>query len=587
MGTGYPPTGVGSGVLGGLTGALSEDWSNPTYVGGPAPRRSGSHRASSTRPSWRTPPDDLDSPSAVVTDSRQVAIGSLVSRVTGFLRTLALGAVLGVGAGSVADPYNTANGLPTVVYELLLGGVLSAVFIPLLVGAQEQDADGGEAYTQRLLSIATAGLAAATVLAVLAAPAITWIYVAGEEKRHLTTLFALLLLPQIFFYGLGAMFAAVLNTRRVYALPAWAPVLNNLVLLGTLGLFVVVFGVQAPTIDSVSGAQIALLGLGTTAGIVVQAFCLLPALRRVGFRWRWRFAGSRHERRRTREFRGLAGWVVVYVLAGQIGLAVITRIANSHDGLSTFTYAALLFQVPYGVIGVSVLTALMPRLARDAAARDTVALVADLRLGARLSIVGLVPVTAAMMAFGPWLTSVIFVGHTTATQARLIGTVLALAAFGLLPYALVMLQVRACYALHDARTPALLNIVMSSVEIVLVVPAAVVLHGDRVIEALGAATSLSYVVGAVVGHRVLRAKIGRLGFAPILQLLVRLGVVSAVAGVGGYLVGAGADHVVGGGRPGALVALVVGAGAALVLLLAGSRVLHITEVRDLAQVLRR
>jgi putative peptidoglycan lipid II flippase len=207
-------------------------------------------------------------------------------------------------------------------------------------------------------------------------------------------------------------------------------------------------------------------------------------------------------------------------------------------------------------------------------------------LGARLSIVGLVPATAGLMALGPFLTSVIFLGRTSVPEARLIGSVLALAAIGLLPYALVMLQLRAFYVMRDARTPALVNGCMALVEIAFVVPASILLDGDRVIEALGLGTAVSYVIGAVLGHRLLRGRVGLLGFASVGRLLARVGLASAAAGAGAYLVGSAVNHALDGGRAGALGALVAGVGTGLLLLLIGARLLRISELRSLTSLIR-
>ena len=170
---------------------------------------------------------------SLLSSSRTMAVASLASRITGFLRTLALVAALGIAASKVADAYNVANTLPNMVYTLLIGGVLSSVIIPLIVHAQEHDPDRGEAYTQRLLSWGTAGLAVVTTVAVIAAPWISGIFPAPAAERSLITIFATLLLPEIFFYGLGALYTAVLNTRGVYGPPAWASVLNNVVTIVT------------------------------------------------------------------------------------------------------------------------------------------------------------------------------------------------------------------------------------------------------------------------------------------------------------------------------------------------------------------
>ena len=352
--------------------------------------------------------------------SRTMAIASAASRLTGFLRSLAITAALGVAL--VGNAYNTANTLPNIVYELLLGGVLTSVVVPLLVRAQERDRDGGEAYTQRLLSLAVVGLVVTTVLATLAAPLLTILYSAdGGAKADLTTFFAYLLLPEIFFYGLGAMIGAILNTRGVFGPPAWAPVLNNVVVIAVAGaFFVVTAGDGGRTTNELSTGEVLLLGIGTTLGIVAQALVLLPALRRTGFRWRLRLdlRGSR-----LGEAGPLALWVIGYVVISQIGYLVQLRLANgvpdSEPGVTTFTNASLLFQMPYGILGVSLLTALMPRMSRAAARGDQDSVLSDLSLGARLSALALLPVTALFVVLGPAIGTVIYGhGRTEVGEAR-------------------------------------------------------------------------------------------------------------------------------------------------------------------------
>ena len=405
----------------------------------------------------------------LLSSSRTMAVASLASRITGFLRTLALVAALGVTASRVADAYNVANTLPNMVYTLLIGGVLSSVIIPLIVHAQEHDPDRGEAYTQRLLSWGTAGLAIVTTVAVVAAPWISGIFPAPAAERDLITIFATLLLPEIFFYGLGALYTAVLNTRGVYGPPAWASVLNNVVTIVTVGVFALLPGPSVLTEKSITTAQILVLGVGTTLGIVAQALFLIPYLKRSGFRWRWRFRASSAETVPMSEVRTLAGWVLGYVAFSQIGVYVINRVAIQYKGgVSTFTYGDLLFQMPYGIIAVSLLTALMPRMSRSAARDDAAGVIADLSLGARLSAVGLVPITGFLMVLAPTMVTVIFsYGRSDASDGRNVGVLLALGAFGLLPFAIVMLQLRVFYALRDTRTPTLINAFMVGTKVLL------------------------------------------------------------------------------------------------------------------------
>ncbi|HEY3633087.1 MAG TPA: murein biosynthesis integral membrane protein MurJ [Jatrophihabitantaceae bacterium] len=551
-----------------------ETWSSTTYAG----RRK--HRPDTTTKAPSTPTER----GGLLASSRTMAIASLASRVSGFLRSVVLAAA--IGTGLVGDAYNGANTFPNQVYELLVGGVLSSVLIPLLVHAEEHDEDRGEAYTQRLLSIATAVLGAATVVAVAAAPLLAAAFVNNHSERQLTTAFATLLLPEIFFYGLGAMFTAILNIRNVYGPGAWAPVLNNVITILAVGVFALVPGPKTLVPANMTNTQILVLGVGTTLGIAAQALVLLPALRRTGFRWKWRFRAERHERGMG-EAGALTGWVVGYVVASQIGVSVIVKVGFNHNGVANFTYADLLFQVPYGILGVSLLTALMPRMSRAAARGDRDGVIEHLNLGARLSAVALVPVTIGLMVLGPSFTLSIFVGKVSQHDARLIGTSLALSAFGLLPFALVMLQMRVFYAMRDARTPTIINIGMVAVKIVLVLIAAETLHGDHVVEALNIATSACYVVGAIVGHQLLARRYGRLGFSRVIRTIVRIGVASVLGGaaaVGMVLLG---TSIAGHGRTGALIGVVGGAIAGLIVLVIAAWRMRIPEVREILAAARR
>jgi len=510
-----------------------------------------------------------------------MAIASAASRLTGFLRSLAVTAAIGVAL--VGNAYNTANTLPNIVYELLLGGVLTSVVVPLLVQAQERDRDRGVAYTQRLLSLAVAGLAGATLLATVAAPVLTLLYSSGSgPKSQLTTLFAYLLLPEIFFYGLGAMIGAVLNTRGVFGPPAWAPVLNNVVVIVVAGLFIALTQGRDVT-GSLTTGETLLLGIGTTLGIVAQALVLLPALRRTGFRWKFRLdlRGSR-----LGEAGPLALWVIGYVVVSQIGYLVQLRLANgvpdNLPGVATFTNASLLFQMPYGILGVSLLTALMPRMSRAAARGDRAGLLSDLSLGSRLSALALLPVTALFIVLGPAIGTVIYGhGRTDTIAARTIGEVLAVAAFGLVPFAITMLQLRVFYAVKDARTPTMINLGMMVARVVLSLLAAAVLADDNLVAGLLVATSLSYVVGAIGGEVLLHRRFGRLDTARTIRASVRFLVMSVFAGLAAWLVLVLVTNALGQGFVGSLVAVVLAslaAGAVLVLIAVLGRSAELDDV---------
>jgi putative peptidoglycan lipid II flippase len=520
--------------------------------------------------------------------SRTMAIASAASRLTGFLRSLAITAALGVAL--VGNAYNTANTLPNIVYELLLGGVLTSVVVPLLVQAQERDRDGGEAYTQRLLSLAVVGLVGTTLLATLAAPVLTILYASdGGPKAELTTFFAYLLLPEIFFYGLGAMIGAILNTRGIFGPPAWSPVLNNVVVIAIAGLF---FGVTAGdggrTTSSLSTGEVLLLGIGTTFGIVAQAIVLLPALRRTGFRWKLRLdlRGSR-----LGEAGPLALWVIGYVVVSQIGYLVQLRLANgipdTLPGVTTFTNSSLLFQMPYGILGVSLLTALMPRMSRAAARGDQDSVLSDLSLGARLSALALLPVTALFIVLGPAIGTVIYGhGRTDLGEARQIGVVLAFSAFGLVPFAITMLQLRVFYAVKDAKTPTVINLGMMAARVVLSLLAGAILPDRHLVAGLLVATSLSYVVGAIGGEALLRRRFGHLDTARTVRASTRFLVMSVFAGLAAWLVLMLVTGALGHGVLGSFTGVVLGSVAAGAVLAVSVLVGRSAELDDVLRGLR-
>lgn len=525
---------------------------------------------------------------SLLSSTRTMALASLVSRATGFLRTMAIAAALGSGANRIADAYNLGNTLPNMVYELLLGGVLTSVIIPVLVKAQQDDADRGEAYTQRLLSLAIVGLGVTTLLAVLAAPLLIALYSGDRAFHSLAGLWATLLLPEIFFYGVGALLAAILNTKHVYGWPAWTPVANNVITIAAAGLFLVVPGPSTLSTSSISNAQVLVLGIGTTLGIVAQALLLFIPLRRIGFRWRWRFRASEHEAGRMAEFRTLTLWVLGYVAISQLGVYAVGRVASGRPtGLTIFTTADLLFQVPYGIVGVSLLTALMPRMSRAAAQGRTTDVLDDLRLGTRLSAVGLVPITAGLIALGPTFTSIILLGRFDLSGARLVGIALAAGAFGLLPFAVLMLQQRVFYAMRDARTPTIMNLATVGTKVVLVVLAATLLHGRAVIVALTVSTSASYLVGAVAGQLLLRRRFGRLGFAPVLRNVGLIALAAVAGGAVAWAIVLGGNATLGIGRLASLATLLVAVLVGGAVLIATALRLPLPEVSSIVAAIRR
>lgn len=450
----------------------------------------------------------------------KIAIASLISRITGFLWKVML--VWAIGIGVENDSFNVANTLPNIIYELLLGGVLASIVVPLLVRSHD-DPDGGLAYAQRLLTVAMALLAGATVVAVVAAPVFTALYVdssTGEANSELTTTFAYLLLPQILFYGAFALISAMLNAKHDFGPPAWAPVVNNLVVMVTIGVFVLVDdGKIALDPVTIGDPNLLVLGLGVTLGIVAQAVMLIPPLLKSGFRFTWNWGIDA----RMKEFGGLAAWILGYVAISQVGYIVTTRVltSGSPGGMTSYYNAWLLFQLPYGVIGVSLLTAIMPRMSRAAADGDHRRLINDLSYASRISTVTLLPIAAVMTVVGSSIGIALFsLGNSDVAGAQRLGETLAIAAFGLLPYALVMLQLRVFYALKDARTPTLIMLVMTLVKIPLLYLCPALLSDDQIVLGAMMVNSLTFLVGAVLGQTWLWVRLGSLRSKRVLGVIL-------------------------------------------------------------------
>jgi len=478
-----------------------------------------------------------------------MAIATLVSRITGFAWKVILAWV--VGLATINDSFTVANTLPNIVYELLLGGVLASVVVPLLVRAQD-DPDGGLAYTQRLLTVAMTLLVVGTVVAVALAPLFTRLYMdgsTGQANPALATAFAYLLLPEIIFYGMFALLSAILQAKHIFGPTAWAPVANNVIVVLTLGVYALMPGEISLNPVWMGDAKLLTLGIGVTLGIAVQAFILSPALRRIGFRFRWNWGFDA----RLREFGGLAMWLLTYTMISQLGMIFTTRVltAGATGGVSIYSNAWLLFQLPYGVIGVSLLTAIMPRLSRSAADGDTHKLIGDLSLGSRLCTVMLVPISAMLTICGSSIGIALFAnGVTPVGDAQRLGEALAFSAFGILPFTLVMLQLRVFYAMKDARTPTLIMAVMTAVKIPLLFLSAARLSPEDVVIGVMLVHALTYIVGAVLGQMWLWVRLGRLQSMRVVKVIVQ----SVTAGCAGIVVAYGF---------GLLIELMLGEGASV------------------------
>ncbi|MEO7557380.1 MAG: murein biosynthesis integral membrane protein MurJ [Acidimicrobiales bacterium] len=535
-----------------------------------------------------TPPAAEDATAAAVTttgrlvrSSAGVGIGTALSRVTGLLRTVAL--TYALGATLVADSYNLANTTPNMVYDLLLGGVLSATLVPVFVERFEHDDDDG---VSAVISVAVAALVALTVVAVIAAPLIfrlyTWQADPAEAMQLTRTGVPLLrlFLPQVLFYGLTALATALLNARRRFAAPAFAPVLNNLVVIGVLVWFARVAG-RNPTTDGLAAStlQLWLLGLGTTAGIVAMTVALWPAVRATGVRLRWR---PRWRDPAVRTVASLSGWTLGYVVANQVALVVALALAARQEGgASAYTYAFVFFQLPFGLFAVSVMTTFTPDLSSAASARDAGRFRERFALGTRLITLVVLPSSIGYVVLARPLVSVLLShGSFTGSAPQLTADVLVCFAVGLIGFSIYLFALRGFYAMHDTRTPFFLNVFENALNIAI----AFALVGRWGVQGVAFSYSVAYLLAGVVALVALGRRIGGLGGRDLGLPVARIFAASAVMGAAVWASTRAIGAESGGG---AIVRIVAAVVVGAVVYGAAALVLRVEDVRTAVARLRR
>ncbi|MDA0633726.1 murein biosynthesis integral membrane protein MurJ [Nonomuraea sp. MCN248] len=444
-----------------------------------------------------------------------MAAGTMVSRVTGFIRTMVL--AYAIGTAFLGDAYNAAYAIPYSILDLLLLGVLSSVVVPMIVRAQQQDPDGGRAYEQRLLTFATIVLIVVAALAVLAAPLLIDLYTdwdRGERKFEVAVRLAQFILPQLAFFGIGAVAGAILNTRDRFAAPMWAPVVNNLVVICVLIAYAIVV-TDGSDLNSVSNGELALLGLGTTAGIVAQATVLVIALKRAGFRFVARFD---LRNARLGEMARAGVWTIGYVVVTQLGFMLTTNLSSAAGdavaghGISPYTLAFQLFQLPYGVVGVSVITAMLPRMSRAVAEGRFAEVRTEFGSGVRLIGAVMVPVSLLLMVLGPAITVPLY-GHgaNTVANAIYIGNVLQVYGLALVPFAVFQMLLRVFYSFGDTRTPVFVGAGTTAVNAALMVLFYSLLPARYAVMGLALAYAIAYGLGAIAAWMLASRRVGGLG----------------------------------------------------------------------------
>jgi putative peptidoglycan lipid II flippase len=564
--------------------------STPAPPAGPTAADSGSVPGTAGLDAWPAAEGDPAGAddASLVRSSGIMAVGTLASRITGFLRTAVFGYAL--GAGALADAYNNANTLPNVVYNLALGGILTSVVVPLLVSAAKRDTDRGEGYDQRIFTLGVLALGGITLVATLAAGPLVELYAASVHgsERSVMVVFAYFFIPQIFFYGVSSLAGAVLNARGHFAAPMWTPVINNVVVITVGLLFMATAGLDLGTKAMTTG-QVQLLGIGTTLGIIVQTAALIPALRRAGFRWQPRFDFRRAE---VAEIRRMAGWMFGYIATTQVAFLITTRVANEaavkanhvHGaGYTDYSYAWQLFQMPYAIVGISVITALLPRMSAHAAERRYGLVSGDFSTGVRLSSVIVAPAALVLALLGPPLAEVLLgYGSMSFDDARLLGYVFAVFSLGLVPYMMFQLLLRVFYAMHDSRTPALIGVLTMTVNIAANLIALRMLPATDVVAGLGAGFGVSNLAGAIAGWRILSRRIGGLDGRRIGVSLVKMHLSAVPCVLFAAAVSVMVGAVVPAGTLSALITVVLGGSGALLLYVLFAKALGVAELTDLS-----
>lgn len=524
-----------------------------------------------------------DSTSAFVRNTAVMAVGTSLSRLTGFLRIAAMAFAIGITETRLADSYNIANTTPNIIYELALGGILSSVLVPVLVEwMQTRGRAAAWEVAQRLFTVVFISLTAIAVVGVLIAPWIIRLYTirvpgADEEAvRELATFFLRWFMPQIVFYGVGAVGSALLNADRRFAAPMFAPILNNLIAIATFLVFAAMPGPAAGSHELATGAQRLVLALGTTFGVLGMTIALWPALRSTGFRFAWR--PHLRDEAVARIVR-LAGWVVVYVAANQVGYLVVLVLAVAKKGdYAAYGVAFILFQLPHAIFTVSIVTALLPAMSSRWTDGDVAGVRALVARGIRATGVIVIPAALGYIVIGRDIVRLLLEhGATEAKSGALVAEVLALFSLGLFFFSAFQLLLRAFYAMQDTRTPALINIGALAVNVG--ANLLFVLVFDLGVRGLALGHAASYVFSSTVALLILRRRLGGFGGEGIGSSLAR----TLVAAGGTALAAWGTARLIGGwlGTQ-SLVALALQVSGAIVVgllvFLAGALILRIQEV---------
>ncbi|GHB25039.1 lipid II flippase MurJ [Streptomyces viridiviolaceus] len=528
--------------------------------------------------------------------SAVMAAGTMVSRLTGFIRSAMIVSALGLAL--LGESFQIAYQLPTMIYILTVGGGLNSVFVPQLVRAMKEDDDGGEAYANRLLTLVMVALGVLTALAMLAAPllvrALSNPVASNPEANDVAVTFTRYFLPSIFFMGIHVVMGQILNARGRFGAMMWTPVLNNIVIIVTLGAFIWVYGTaehSGMTVASIPPEGERLLGVGVLLGLVVQALAMVPYLRETGFRLRLRFDWKGHGLGKAAM---LAKWTILFVLANQAGALVVTQLATASvtdtnipgTGFSAYANAQLIWGLPQAIITVSLMAALLPRISRSAAENDAGAVRDDISQGLRTTAVAIVPVSFGFVALGIPMCTLIF-GSSGTGAATNMGYMLMAFGLGLIPYSVQYVVLRAFYAYEDTRTPFYNTVIVAVVNASASALCFLLIPPRWAVVGMAAAYGLAYAIGVGVAWRRLRKRLGGdLDGARVLRTYARLCIASVPAALLSGAACYGISQTLGQGVVGSFAALLAGGAVLLGVFYIGARRMRIEEVNSLVGMVR-
>jgi putative peptidoglycan lipid II flippase len=480
----------------------------------------------------------------ILSASAVMAAGTTVSRLSGFVRSALLVAAL--GSGLHAELFNVANTVPNMLYILLAGGIFNAVLVPQLVRTMKQDPDGGEAYTNRVVTAAAVFLGVVTVALVVAAPWVMQLFLGAPyddpelaSQRASAIAFARWCLPQVFFYGMFVLAGQILNARGLFGPMMWAPIANNVISVAVLSTYLLVYGPVSDDTAPFTAGQEALLGLGSTLGIVAQLLVLLPFLRKAGFTYRPRFdlrgTGLGHTLR-------LGIWTVGFVIVNQIAYTVVVKLASSGPasaavsggeqtatGYTVYSFAFLIVMVPHSIITVSLATAVLPRLSAYAAENDQGSLAGTLMIALRSALCVVVPFALLLPVVARDTAHVIWGYGAGRDSYQNFAPTLALFGIGLVFFTVHYLMLRGFFALEQTRTVFWIQCVIALTNIAAAVLLVREATAAQTSPALVLAYATAYLVGAAVSSGVLARALGGIGLRSLVRFLVRLVVIAVLS----------------------------------------------------------